>query len=205
MKKTLILFSALALVLILAGCAKKSETSQSQPASNNQQSEGSSVISSIKDAIGMGKKMKCTYSVKVGTETDTYVTYVEGEKYKSESVFDGKTQFSVSDGKTIYSWNDKDKNGTKMDIKCIDDLKKPQEAEPSKTAEIPNSVTSPEEQSDNATDTKCESVSSIDFSVPTDITFKDQCEELKKMMESLDKLKSQMPSVPQGSIPNTEL
>jgi hypothetical protein len=208
MKKTLLLVLASALVFILAGCSKQQAKEQGASQSGQKTEQGQEqggVISSIKDAIGMGKKMKCTYTLKTGNETDTFVTYVEGKKYKSESEFGGKIQYSVSDGEVVYSWNNKDKNGTKMDIKCLEDLKKPDENNTSNTTDLTKSITDPEEQFDDAMDTKCESVSSIDFSIPSDVAFKDQCEELKRMMESLDKLKSQMPNIPSGNIPGASL
>ena len=198
MRKTTVLVIMAAAIFVLAGCVKKTEQNknenQNQGTVQNQEGEQGGVINSIKDAIGMGKKMKCTYTMKIGSETNTYVSYIEGKKHKSESEFDGKTQYSVFDGKIMYSWNNQDKNGTKMEIDCIKDLDQPSESETPKNTETPPALKDPDEQFDDAMDTKCESVASIDFSIPSDVNFKDQCEEMKKMMENLKKYQDQLPA-----------
>jgi hypothetical protein len=81
-------------------------------------------------------------------------------------------------------------------------LNKPEENKPSATAETLESLKNPDEQFNDAMETKCEDVASIDFAIPSDVTFKDQCEEMKKMMENLKKYQNQMPSqIPSGAIP----
>ncbi len=200
MKKIITIFTLLLTVAFLAGCGKKvDQTKNENKATVASQEEQGGVISSIKDAMGLGKKMKCTYTVKTEEGTDTYITYVDGEKYKSESEFDGKMQLSVFDGEIIYSWNNKDKDGTKMSMKCLEDLNKPSE---NNNSDIPESIETPEESFDDATDVKCEDISSVDFTIPSDVVFKDQCEEMRKLIESLSNFKNQLPEqMPAGILP----
>src|SRR3989344_3780743 len=51
------------------------------------------VISSIKDAMGLGKKMKCTYAVSEGGIAST--VFIDGQKYKFTSEANGQKMYGL--------------------------------------------------------------------------------------------------------------
>src|SRR3990167_9560301 len=52
------------------------------------------VIGSIKDAMGLGKKMKCTYSAKAGSGVSSTV-FVDGKKFKFTTDANGEKMYGV--------------------------------------------------------------------------------------------------------------
>jgi hypothetical protein len=210
MKKSIIILPIFLAVMLLSGCGKKQALDGNQNQNTNQgtvqnqerEQEQGGMINSIKDAMGLGKKMKCSYTMETGEGKDTYTTYVDGKKYKSESEFEGKMQYSVFDGEIIYSWNNKEKKGTKMSSKCLEDLNKSTEEDKPEKVAAPEAAEPTDENFEDAMDVKCEDVSSIDFSIPSDVVFTDQCEEMKKMMESLKQYQNQAQTqIPAGTLP----
>ncbi len=202
MKKIAIVVFAIGAVALVSGCAKKEAENNNQTV---QKEETGGVINSIKDAIGMGKKMECTYTFKDGNESFTSKTYIEGEKYKGENEVMGKKQMMVFDGETMYSWSEADKKGTKWTKTCIDELNKDtkKEEKPSDTpAPTEEDISDASEAFKDAIDIKCVPVSSIDFSVPSDITFSDMCEQLKAMKEKFKDMGKNLPNgvnIPEGA------
>lgn len=201
MKKILV-FSVLAIgIIFLSGCANKGTENANQQ--QTMQNEEGGIINSIKDAIGLGKKMQCTYTYKEGDESFTTTAYIEGKKYKGESEVMGKKQLAVFDGETMYSWSEEDKKGTKWTKSCMDELETNTEDSDSSTIEDPTDVS---ETFEDAMDVKCTPVSSIDFSIPSDIEFSDMCEQMKTMQKRFGNMKNNMPGnmpqgMPAGSIP----
>lgn len=204
-KKTIVLSSLILAVVLLSGCAKKgTENKNGDKKETAQKEENGGMINSIKDAIGMGKKMECTYTYKAGEGNESFTSkaYIEGKKYKSESEVMGKKQLMVFDGETMYTWSEADKKGTKWVKSCLDELNKDD-----KTEKTDSNTTIPKEENiddasevfDDAMDTKCVPVDSIDFSVPSDIVFSDMCEQLKAMKESLGKNLPKGVSIPKGA------
>ncbi|MBO8888972.1 hypothetical protein INN86_14050, partial [Staphylococcus aureus] len=60
---------------------------------------GGGMISSIKDAMGLGKKMKCTYSDPSKTGVVSTI-FIDGQKTKFSSVVNGETVSGIFDGTT---------------------------------------------------------------------------------------------------------
>ncbi len=213
MKKILIIASLVLAIGIFSGCGKKASETQSQDskAGGNSESQGG-VISSIKEAMGLGKAMECTYSYKAGEQTFTSKMFVEGKKYKSENEIMGKKQISIFDGETMYNWSDVDKKGFKWTKSCMEELNKSytkdDKEEKDDIAEVPagDITKDAEEAFKDALDTKCVSASSIDFTIPSDITFADQCEVMKEQMKKMEDMKNNLPTdvkIPEGmNIPN---
>ncbi|MFA5777520.1 MAG: hypothetical protein WC906_03715 [Parcubacteria group bacterium] len=189
MKKIAIAVFAIGAVILVSGCAKKGaennnlSSAKKETAQTEETSGG--VINSIKDAIGLGKKMECSYTYKVGDESFTTKTFVEGKKYKGESEVMGKKQLMVFDGETMYTWSEDTKTGSKWNQLCMEELNK--DNKPAEDSSIPKAteedVKDASEAFKDAMDVKCTPVASIDFSVPSDITFSDMCEQLKKMQD----------------------
>lgn len=208
MKKPVII---IAVIILVAGAAafltmKKpsvpadkasSETMQTLPgdaATSIPAETGGGMISSIKDAMGLGKKMKCTYSDPSKTGVVSTI-YIDGQKTKFSSVVNGETVSGIFDGTTQYTWmTGKTVQGFKMDKACMDEMKDfaakmPQgEITPTPTSE---DIASLETRASNVS---CEPAESEDFSIPSDITFTDQCEMLRGSMKALEQMKSSMPA-----------
>ena len=146
---------------------------------------GVEVFKTITEAMASGKPVKCTYKMKNEEDGGEFVstTYFNGKKFKSEMTLVGQMQYMIFDGETTYSWTAGQKQGMKMTDKCVDELNKNIPESPESegdTAGDKNETFDPEENFDGALDVKCEGVSSIDFSLPKDVTFVDQCEMMKK-------------------------
>ena len=195
MKKTLLGVVIVGAAFVLSGCGKPVATDQNaaqNPSSVEQSTSTSgSVISSIKDAMGLGTKMKCEYSMGTGADAVKSTAYVEGKKYKSTGIFAGITSNIIFDGDVMYIWQEGKTTGMKMTMSCINDLKA---AMPAGQQTTP-SVQSPEDQFKSATNTSCSpNTDSVDFSAPSNITFTDQCE----MIKGLQQMKNKIPA---GAVP----
>jgi hypothetical protein len=197
MKKTSYLLVLAAVMLIFSGCGKKSETGQGGDSSQGG-STGAKMVSSIKDAMGLGQKMECTYEMGTGAEKVISKVWTEGKKYRGETTIDGKKNYSLFDGSDLmYNWSEGSATGMKISISCMkeisDSFPKPESA----TAE--NNPASPEDLGDNAFNdvpsANCQPTGSIDFSLPAGITFTDQCAQFKTQMEGLKKMQENLPNI----------
>jgi len=202
-KKISYLFVLIAVVLIFSGCGKKSETGQSGDLSQGG-STGAKVVSSIKDAMGLGQKMECTYEMGTGQEKVISKVWTEGKKYHGETTIDGKKNYSLFDGSDLmYNWSEGSTTGTKISISCMkeisDSFPKPE------SAAAENNPASPEDLGDNAfndaPEANCEPVAAIDFSIPSNVTFTDQCAQLRTQMESIKKMQEGFKNIkiPEGA------
>ena len=170
----------------------KKETSNdvSPGTSSEEMSTGSdkgSIIGNALDAFKSGKKMKCfVRDASSGTETSFYS---EGKKFKSVSMVNGSGYATIFDGTTYYSWDEKTKQGMKFTEACMKDWGD-QVAKTSGDTSVSNTPSTPKDTPEEILgntddDTVCESVAVIDFSVPSDIKFSDQCEAMKQTQEVL--------------------
>ncbi len=155
--------------------------------------EEKGMVASIKDAMGLGQKMQCTYAMSEGGSTVESTVFVDGDKFKSTTNVGDMTVYALSDGENQYSWTSASKTGMKLTKTCLDKL---QQSVQDKTspAGTPAS-TEPQDMEkafDAAKNVKCQPATGADFTVPKDITFTDQCaliEQSAKMMEGIkDKL-----------------
>lgn len=154
----------------------------------------SGMVASIKDAMGLGQKMQCTYKSGAGDTALTSTVYVDGQKFKSESEVNGTKVYALFDGEMQYTWMSNTKQGTKMSKACLDEMKA---AVPEATAGGSVGATQPEDYSkkfDMANNVKCEAAGSADFSVPKDITFTDQCAMMKESLKLMEQFKDKMPA-----------
>lgn len=199
--------AAIALIVLLAGAgfylsgrqgaSKATEESGSRETAREtalpQAEEQGGIIGSIKDAMGLGKKMKCTYSEKDGSGTASTI-FIDGQKFKFTSEMNGEKAYGLFDGETQYTWTTGEKKqGWKMTKACIEELGKTaaQMTEGNSTnTETPQDF---QESFDNAQNVKCEPATDEDFSIPADITFVDQCEMMRDSMKALEQMKGQLP------------
>lgn len=197
MRKVLLSITVVAMAVVLSGCGAKNAAqnggAQNQIGQTKEEpTKTGSVIGSIKDAMGLGAKMKCNYSMKLeGSDPVKSTAYVEGKKYKSTGTFAGITSNTIFDGDTMYIWQEGQKTGMKMTMSCMEELKA---SLPQDQKSAPG-VKSPEDQFKDATETSCSpTTESVDFSAPAGITFQDQCEMMKGLMDMKGKLPAGMPA-----------
>lgn len=148
-----------------------------------------SVVSSIKDALSLGKKMQCTY---VGDGGDGQVVQstvaIDGKRFRvSMSTPEGKT-YVVSDGDMQYFWTEKEKTGFKMSQSCLNEVQKslPENMRTDTNLGTAEDIT---KDFDTAKDVNCRPALSVDISVPSDVTFTDQCAMMKQSLDALKGIK----------------
>ncbi|KKP67009.1 MAG: hypothetical protein UR66_C0003G0108 [Candidatus Moranbacteria bacterium GW2011_GWE1_35_17] len=205
MKKVSLILGGLFLIAVLAGCGKNEkidsgeqvdlklaeESAESLPKEDTGENKGG-MMEKLKNSISKGKKMKCTYKISDENGATEVTTYAQGEKYKTEVNLGQMKTVSVFDGDVMYSWSAGQKVGTKMAMDCINSLDIKNEATKEADGEA-----SPDKDDDNFVDAlsgaenlNCEDAGDVDFSIPDDIKFSDQCEMLKsqqKILENLNK------------------
>lgn len=169
------------------------QTSDIAPQPPVEQKNG--VISSIKDAMGLGKKMSCTYTNPADPSVSTTV-FIDGQKIKTTTAVKGETLYGIFDGNTQYTWTaGATKQGFKMNKSCTDELKNLAPQTPAGNAPTPAPTPVQDSQSfDNAQNVNCVAADDTDFSIPSDITFTDQCEMLRNSVKSLNQIKQQLPA-----------
>ena len=179
-------------ILLLAGCgnqATNNNQNQNQGTTQNREQEqeqaqnGGGIINSIKDAMSLGKTMRCTYQIGEGAQAIKVTGYVKGNNYAMEMNMEGQKQKTIYNDEAMYSWVEGEKTGTKMTRACLNELnantpKNDNEDGDAETARM-------QKEFQNAVDVKCEPDSSADFSVPTGINFEDQCEMMKNLMKNI--------------------
>lgn len=156
--------------------------------------EEKSMVSSIKDAMGLGQKMQCTYTMSEGEKAFESKVMVDGEKYASTTTIDNMTVYGVFDGENQYSWTSAAKTGMKMSKACLEKMRTTAQgmAKPVETsAATPQDM---EKAFDMAKNVKCEPVSGADFTIPKDVTFTDQCAMMEQSMKMMEEMKDKLPA-----------
>lgn len=159
--------------------------------------EQSSMVRSVKEAMGMGGQMRCTYTSGEGAAAMTSIVLVAGERFYTQVVTSGVTTAALYDGNAQYVWTIGSTQGMKMTKACLENLKAsiPQDA-PSSQSQAPTDY---QNMFDMAQNVQCESIETdpIDTLLPKEVVFSDQCamlEQGKKMMEQYQKkLPADMP------------
>lgn len=186
--KTIKIAAMAAGVLLLAGCGNKAAQNATDTGAPKAEEKStlSETISSIRDAMSSGKAMQCTYVVKdeKGGEINSAM-YVDGKKYAGTTTVAGNVQHIVFDGEVTYFWSEGQKQGMKMTKACSEELAANVPKGQTDNTPAPAPAADTEKTFDNATDVKCAPNNKADFSVPTDVTFADQCEMLKNMRSSI--------------------
>ena len=189
MKKVLMIIVPIILVAIAAGIyLTKKDAPVATEKGNVEKNVGSkteSVIGSLKDAVGLGKKMECVYK-----EGESEVkTYIDGMKSKSVIASKEGEMISIFDGNDFYGWNVKTKEGYVMKKTCMEELaKNVPKVEGGENSNPADFETTEDILKDTSMD-KCKETGSIDFTIPKDINFVDQCEMMKNLTNSLKDFK----------------
>lgn len=189
--KTLKIAALAAGVLLLAGCGNKVAQNSTNTGAEKietpkteEKNAVNDVITSMKDAMLAGKTMKCDYTIKDADGKElTTTSYVNGKKYMTTMAIAGNVQHMIFDETAMYTWAEGQKQGTKMTLACTQDLAKNMPAKTDAAAPTPDPTG--EKTFDSATNVSCKPDSSADFSVPTDVTFTDQCEMIKNSLKNI--------------------
>ncbi|HPD74040.1 MAG TPA: hypothetical protein PLX95_02000 [bacterium] len=144
----------------------------------------------IFDLLKLNKSIKCTFKSETEDGTTSGVTYVADGKTKTEYEIQSDEvnikSYSVFDGEWVFTWTSENNQGTKLNIKNIENISK-ETAEEQETEEFDYS-----DQTQDF-DYKCESWTpdkSV-FELPKGMEFTD----LNEMMEDLMQLKDSIPDM----------
>lgn len=156
--------------------------------------ESQKVISSIKEAMGLGKKMQCTYTMNEGGKSFESKVVVDGGKYASTTMIDNMTVYGIFDGENQYAWTSAAKTGTKMSKSCMERMTAAVKDMP-KTTETPaNTPQDMEKAFEAAKNVKCESATGADFTLPKDVTFTDSCALMEQSIQMMKGVKDKLPA-----------
>jgi hypothetical protein len=169
------------------------ETTVTLPESNPQNTgDASTILGSIEEAMGIGKKLSCTYADPT-IPGQTTTVYVEGKKMRFTSTTpEGIVVNGLYDGDTQYTWmNTPDKQGFKMDASCLNDMK-------AMAATLPTTESTPKPADTLETlralkNIQCTGSADADFTLPKDVVFVDQCAMMKDSLKMMETMKGQMP------------
>lgn len=191
MKKILIGCIAIFAIFVFAGCSKiatKTDETKTTSQQDEKVAANGGIINSLKDAMGLGQKMDCTYKTKLDDEVYESRAIVQGEKYKTIENYDGKKMISIFDGKVAYTWTEGENKGSKFEINCMEELFKDDTDTDSSSGDKEEfkDIIKDEEDFEDTTDTKCVPTNES-LEIPKDIIFEDACVELKEQLESLKK------------------
>jgi hypothetical protein len=186
MKATFSIPAVVLMAVILSGCGAKPVAEQ-KSGDAVMPAEEQSAQNDWVSLLGKGKSIECT----LPTGEMTMKMYAEGKKYRTETEIAGKKHFSVSDGKTMWTWAEGEKQGMKMEFSCMDDIRTtiPEEGGPA-----PEYAASPEEVlGEQRSGMVCVEGGSVDTSVPDDIAFADQCALIRTQLQAMEQMKNQLP------------
>ena len=201
--RTLKIVAMAAGILLLAGCGNKVTQNNSTDAGAGKEGAVSNVVNSIKDAMASGKAMKCTYTTKDQSGGEIVsTTFIDGKKYAGTTTAAGNVQHMIFNEEAMYSWGEGQKTGMKMTTACSTELAAKAPKNQSATAPAPE-PNDPEKTFDNATNVQCEPNSGADFTIPSDVTFTDQCEMMKNVMKNVPSGVN-VPNMPKGAVPEMQ-
>lgn len=180
--------------------AAPAEESGAPSAAESLVEKGMGAVASIKDAMGLGQAMQCSYAVSADESVQSSVV-VEGQKFKSTTAMKDMTVYGLFDGETQYTWMSNSKQGMKMSKACLEQM----------TATV-NNMAKPEtgaapkdlrEEFDMAQNVSCQPAPAVDWTLPTDVTFVDQCAMMQDAMKMMEQMKDKMPAgMDMPAIPN---
>lgn len=155
---------------------------------------GVGMIASIKDAMGLGKTLQCTYALNEGGATMGMMStvMVDGEKFKSTTVMKDMTMYALFDGENQYTWMSNSKEGMKMSKACLAKMTDTVKNLPQSPA-APSQPKNVSKDFEMAKNVQCEVSGSVDLSLPVGITFTDQCAIVEQSMKMLEQMKEAMP------------
>lgn len=195
-KKLMYLLIICGISLVLTGC----NNTKNKPTLSSSPSAKEVKIDNISSAIGRGEKYICTYKDSSGVNSKIYI---DNDKFKTEYQENNITQFSQFDGIYYYYWQSNNNSGYKIENTCLDDLvvgtkeetnsQNQSENEQEYNDEI-NSYQTTDDLS-NSSEVSCQIVSTIDLSLPSNISFEDQCAILKAAKAALTQVENKINNI----------
>lgn len=197
MSKTKIFLSLVAVSLLLTGCKFPWQKASTPGPSGQEQPKGESVTekigSSLKEAFGLGRSMKCTYTAPEGGLTTILVkdkkVRIEGAQFGSG---EGKSGGMINDGQWIYIWDNEKKEGMKYQVSALKTAAESQEEE---TSSLKNWADFGKwaEENEKKYSMQCSGAALADsqFVPPADVQFQD----LTEMFLQIEKMKQQTQGV----------
>lgn len=156
----------------------------------------------LADLLGKGAKIRCEYQIKEGDGEVNMTTYIDGEKFRSETNTAQMQAFSVFDGDAYYSWlKGETKQGTKMTRSCMEEMgsnspEKEAVGEKNQFSSVDDIV-----RQENEMKMNCQEIDEIDFEIPTDVNFIDTCkmmEGVKNQTQDMEQIQKQMEQLQKG-------
>jgi len=146
---------------------------------------------SLKDLLGLGKSLKCSWSVTDEGTTVEGIVYVSGQKTKTETRVKNQemdtTTYFLTDNNTAYSWSQGQTQGYKFNLEDID-----QDSEDQKDDELENDDYA--EVWSEQYEYKCQpwQPDASVFELPADINFIDMGEQTKQIQQQAEEMKQEM-------------
>lgn len=172
-KKSLgVIIGILIAVMFVSGCGNENNHSAKNSSSEN------SLSNKIQEALQKNKPLKCVSEIEGGK----VITYLQGKNIKTESEVAGKTYVSIMrENGENYSWVKGEKKGQKFNPKCMKEISEEMPSA-SPTENYASSVKKMEAREKDE-QIKCSPASKIDFNIPQNISFVDQCQIMKQQMK----------------------
>lgn len=186
--------------LVLSGCLPKSNV---ETVGNQEQAQGETFSGSLKDLMGMGKSVSCSWEYtddQDGAKT-TGVVYVDGKRSRSEikvrvndegAELVNMDMISINDGEMGYMWNEGQTTGFKYNIAEME--KMGEEMQEGQNGGGQNQILNGWE---NIYNYECKNwrVDESKFSVPSNVEFTDMMAQMQQMQEQTENMKEDMKGV----------
>lgn len=149
----------------------------------------------INKLLNKKKSLKCTYSYKLDEQTLKGTIYTSGKKFRSETVTASENKkiynYSLSDGKNLYTWSSNNNQGMKINIKESQKLAKKfqNDANSQEYSDVSKELNSQYKF-------KCQNwkAKSNKFRKPQNIEFGDLSKTMKQIQKSTCGICNQLPS-----------
>lgn len=155
------------------------------------QLETKGMVASIKDAMGLGKKMQCTFTTETDGKAFQSTVMVDGSTFKTMSNMGDVTVYGLFDGADQYTWMSNSKEGYKMSKACMEELKNLAPTEGTVAQAKPKDL---QQEFDSAQNVNCVPATAVDFDLPKEVTFADQCAMMKQSFEMMNQFKDKLPA-----------
>jgi len=117
LKKLLVVATVVALSLVTTGCLPKKPTPTTSPqvspeaGAPSSASEEQSFSGKLKDALGLGQAMKCTWK----KDDQNFATaYLKGRNVYTEATMDGEKGYSLVKANCLYFWQEGKTEGVQL-------------------------------------------------------------------------------------------
>jgi len=190
--------------VVLTSCLPKQNQELVQTQDQEQEEEGA-VNQSLKDLMGSGKNLECSWEFEdpEGKGRTTGLVYIAGNRSRSEVRVrvEGEGEelanmdlISINDGEMGYMWNEGQTTGSKYNIAEMEKLGE-------EMSQGQENITQNQTQNDweNIYNYECKNwrVDESKFSVPTNVEFTDMMAQMQQMQEQTENMKGVCDDLPE--------